>query len=81
MSFIEKRQGNGRPCVRVSRRFVAALKLAPAPAYRIAISADVNPSTLSALIHGAKLVSPNDPRILRIAEILGVPRDEVFEKP
>ena len=66
--------------VRVSRRLVAALKLAEVPAYRIAQRAGFHPAVLSRLIHGAEPVRENDPRILRVAKLLKVPAGEAFER-
>jgi hypothetical protein len=65
--------------VKVSRRFVTALKLADRPAYRIAQRAGLHPSVLSRLIHGAEPVREGDKRLLRVAKLLDVPSDEVFE--
>lgn len=64
---------------RVSDKFIAALKLHTLPAYLIAQKADVNPVTLSKLIHGIAPIKPNDERILRVAEFLGLEKEEVFE--
>jgi hypothetical protein len=65
--------------VKISRRFVTALKLADWPAYRIAQRAGLHPSVLSRLIHGAEPVREGDQRLLRVAKLLDVPSDEVFE--
>ena len=63
---------------KLSRCFLAELKLHPVPAYRIAQQAGINPSTLSKLIHGAEPLRPDDDRILRVGRILGLEPDEVF---
>lgn len=65
--------------VRVSREFRARLKLADKPAYKIANQAGVNPTTLSKLVNGITPIKPNDERILRVAEFLGLKKEEVFE--
>jgi transcriptional regulator with XRE-family HTH domain len=65
--------------VAVSREFRAALKLHALPAYRIAQRAGVNPVTLSRLINGIEPVRENDPRILAVAEVLGIDPEDVFE--
>ena len=65
--------------MKVSRTFVAALKLAEQPAYKIAQRAGVHPAVLSRLIHGAEPVRAGDERILRVAALLGVPADEALE--
>ncbi len=64
---------------RLSRRFLAELKLHPEPAYRIAQQAGINPTMLSKLIHGAEPIRPADERILRVGKILRLEPDEVFE--
>jgi hypothetical protein len=66
--------------VRVSRKFIEAVKLANRPAYRIAWEADLHPVLLSKLIHGADKVYPRDRRILRVARILGLKPEECFEE-
>jgi hypothetical protein len=65
--------------MRVSRELVAAVKLADRPAWRIAVEAGINPTVLSRLLSGYQRPRPGDPRLLRVAEILGVPRERVFE--
>jgi hypothetical protein len=64
----------------VSRRLREAVKLHRDPAYRIAIRADMHPSVLSKLIHGAEPLKPEDPRVLAVAAVVGVPPDECFEE-
>ena len=70
------------PCqttpVRPSRALIIAIKLADRPAWRIAVEAGINPTTLSRLVSGSLRARPNDARLLRVAEILGVPHDQVF---
>ena len=39
----------------------------------------VNPVTLSTFIHGISALKPNDERILKVAEFLGLAKGEVFE--
>lgn len=65
--------------MRVSREFKARLKLADRPAYRIAIEAGINPSTLSKIVHGAEQIQPKDKRVCRVARILGLNDHEAFE--
>jgi hypothetical protein len=65
--------------MRPSREFIIAVKLADRPAWKIAMEAGVNPTVLSRLISGSSRCRPDDPRLLRVAEILGVPRERVFE--
>jgi len=65
--------------MKISEAFLIRLKLHNDPAYRIAQRADVNPTTLSKLIHGAEPLRPADDRILRVGSILGLEPDEVFD--
>ncbi len=65
--------------MKISSRFLSALKLHESPAYRLAQRAGVNPNTLSRLINGIEPLRENDPRILAVADVLGLPRNEVFE--
>ena len=60
---------------------MSRLKLHALPAYKIAHKAGIHPSTLSQLINGIEIIRENDPRILTVAKILGLRKDEVFEAP
>lgn len=64
----------------MSRAFLTALKLNPEPAYRIAIRAGVNPTTLSKLITGALPAQPADPRIVAVGRQLGLSPEICFDK-
>jgi len=66
--------------IRVSSKFVAAVKLSPRPAYRIAQAAGLNPVILSKLIHGIVEVRPGDPRVLAVARVLGLSEADSFEE-
>jgi hypothetical protein len=66
--------------VRISQRLREAVKLAPRPAYRIAQDANLHPTVLSKLITGAESVRVADPRVLRVAEVLGIPAAQAFER-
>jgi len=69
------------PQVRVSRKFREAVKLHPyLKQYEIAQAACVNPAQLSRMVRGRQLLRVNDPRALRIGEILGLNPSQVFEK-
>ena len=69
--------GGQRP--RVSRRLLEAVKLHDSPAYRLAWKAGLHPSVLSKLLHGAERVRDGDPRVLRVAAVVGVPPEHAFE--
>jgi hypothetical protein len=65
----------------ISRSFLAALKLHPEPAYRIAVRAGLHPSTLSQLITGALRPRERDARIIAVGKELGLPPDACFDTP
>jgi transcriptional regulator with XRE-family HTH domain len=56
----------------------AAIKLSAQRQYRLALAVGVHPTTLSAWLNGIIAVRVGDLRILRLAELLGVPADHVF---
>lgn len=64
---------------RVSREFKIAVKLAGAPAWKIAYQASVNPNVLSKIMSGALRVKPYDRRVLAVGQILGLKPEECFE--
>jgi transcriptional regulator with XRE-family HTH domain len=67
--------------VTVSQKIRSALwakRAAGEKQYHLARKADVDPSTFSALVNDIVQVKPDDPRVLRIAEVLGVPAAEAF---
>lgn len=66
--------------IQVSRKFIAAIKLADRPAYRIAQQADIDSVTLSKLLHGNGKVWPNDRRVLAVARVLGLDPGDCFER-
>ena len=55
-----------------------AVKASPCPAYRLAYAIGVDPSTLSAWLNGIKRLRDGDPRVLRLAELLGVDPANAF---
>jgi hypothetical protein len=65
----------------VSKKFKIAVKLDSRPQYRLAQLAKVNPTTLSQFLTGYVRPKRNDPRVLRIGEILGLTPDECFGQP
>ena len=65
--------------VKVSRKFIEAVKLAPRPAYRIAWEAGIHPVLLSKILHGYERVRPNDQRVIAVGGLLGLRADECFE--
>jgi len=70
------RRRNGR---KFSRKFLIELKFHPEPAYRLAQASDLDPSILSAWISGIRSPREDDPRILKLAALLQVSCNEIFE--
>ncbi len=64
----------------VSQKFIAAIKLNSLPAYKVAWLAGINPTVLSKLINGIERIKPNDPRIINVGKVLGIPPEECFQK-
>lgn len=63
----------------VSQKFRAAVKLSSRRAYVIAQQAGLDPSVLSRILNGIDVVKPGDPRVLRVAAVLGLRNDECFD--
>jgi hypothetical protein len=63
----------------ISEKLIAAIKLSPMPAYKIAWSAGINPTMLSKLVNGIERPKPNDRRIISVGKILGLRADECFK--
>jgi hypothetical protein len=59
---------------------MAALKLGREPAYRVAIRAGLDPTVLSKMLHGAVRVRPDDPRVHRLADSLGLRPEDAIER-
>lgn len=64
----------------VNRKLKIAIYLNPKRAYQIAQEAGLTPSTLSKLLNGIEPVKQDDPRIIRVGEIVGVSADECFDE-
>ncbi len=64
----------------VSKKLLTKIKLNDIPAYRIAQIAGMDPSTLSKLICGISRIKPNDPRVIEVGKVLGVPAEECFQE-
>ena len=63
----------------LSHKFISTIKLHELPAYKIAHKAGLNPSTLSKLMCGIERVHSNDPRVVRVGEVIGLKAEECFE--
>jgi transcriptional regulator with XRE-family HTH domain len=66
--------------IRVSDNLKIRLKLNNIPAYRIAQFAGMDPSTLSKLICGISRIKPNDPRVIKVGKVLGIPAEDCFQE-
>lgn len=63
----------------VTKKFFQAVKLSSIPAYKLSISANLHPNTLSKIIHHAVPVKAGDARLIKIGELLGLRPHEIFE--
>ena len=64
----------------ISRRLKEIVKCSDLRAYEIAHRANLHPSTLSRILNGIEDVMPGDPRVLRIAKVLGLSPEECFKE-
>ena len=64
----------------LSQKLIHAVKLSEKRAYKIAHEAGLHPSTLSSLLNGIERVKPQDPRVISIGKVLGIPAEECFQK-
>ena len=62
----------------LSQELRAAIKLSPTKQYVLAQAVGVHPATLSAWLNGIYPVHDTDVRVLKLAELLGVPKERVF---
>jgi hypothetical protein len=68
-----------RSLVVVSQRLKIAVKTAPSRQYVLARRIRVHPSVLSAWLNQMTDPRPNDPRVIALGRLVGVPADECFE--
>jgi len=64
----------------ISRKVKQAVKLSDLKGYEIAHLAEIHPSTLSRIINRIDQVKPGDPRVIRIANVLGLRPEDCFEQ-
>lgn len=64
----------------ISRKFIETVKLSSWKSYQIAHKAGVNAATLSKIVNGIDLVKPGDPRVVRIARVLGLNPEDCFDE-
>jgi len=65
---------------KISKKFIAAVKLYEKPAYRLAQKAGLHYSSLSRIINGIDRPKAEDKRIFKLGRILGLSKDEIFEQ-
>ena len=63
----------------MSEKLRVAIKLSPLRAYVIARDAEIKSSTLSKWINGIESIRPDDPRLARLAQVMGMSEEECFE--
>ena len=63
----------------ISKKLRDAVKTSDLKSYEIAHQAELSPSALSKIINGIELVRPNDPRVVRVARIVGLSPEECFD--
>ena len=66
--------------MKLSKKFVDALKLSSVPAYRLAWKARIHPNSLSKFTTGYLQHKQTDHRLIRIGELLGLKESEIFEE-
>jgi len=66
--------------MKVSKKFIEAVKLADHPAYKIAWEAGLHPVVLSKILHGYDRLWPNDRRVIAVAKVLGLQPEECFQE-
>jgi transcriptional regulator with XRE-family HTH domain len=64
--------------MRISSELRAAIKLGTNKQYELAQAIGTHPSQVSGWLTGAIPVRDGDPRVLRLAELVGVPADRAF---
>lgn len=63
----------------VSEKLRVAVFLSKKRGYEIAHEAGLHPSMLSKILHGIEKVKPNDPRVFRVARVVGIQPEDCFE--
>jgi hypothetical protein len=66
--------------MRVSQKFINAVRLSDVQNYRLAMSCNIDPPLLSKFIHHAVKITPNDPRVVAIGKLLGLSADQCFDQ-
>ena len=64
----------------LSRKFIETVRLSKERQYTIAYRAGIHPTILSKLINGIEIAKNGDPRIIKVGKVLGLRKEELFEK-
>jgi len=65
--------------IRTSKALFIAVKCHKLKQRELAYRADLSQSTLSQMIRGYLPIKPNDPRVRRLARVVGLPVRDAFE--
>lgn len=64
----------------ISRKLRNEAKLSEKRHYNLAHEANLHPSTFSRILCGIEKIKPNDPRVVAIGQVLGIPPGECFQE-
>jgi transcriptional regulator with XRE-family HTH domain len=64
----------------ISQKLKETIKLSEMRAYEIAHLAEMHPTTLSRILNGIEKIEPGDPRVIRLAKVLGLRINECFQE-
>jgi len=65
--------------MKISQKLVATVRLSQLRQYKIATRANLTSSALSRLLCGIDKIKDNDPRIIRVGQVLGIPPQDCFD--
>jgi len=64
----------------ISQKLHNEAKLSDTKHYQLAHKAGLHPSTFSRILNGIERIKENDPRVLAIGRVLGVPAEDCFQE-
>ena len=65
--------------MQISKLLKNAVRLSDVRQYKVAHAAGLHPSTLSRLMNGIEIPQKNDPRVISIGRVVGIPARECFD--
>lgn len=68
------------PRAPLTEKFKSAVHNANTPIYQLGLAVGLRPPTLHGWISGVNLAPIDDPRLVKLAEKLGLPSEEIFKK-